>query len=174
MRRHLRHRDPGSTVRTTARRRHGFTLIELLITLAVLALLSTIALPLAQVEIQRTREHEFARSLRELRRAIDEYKKAYDEGHILHRVDATGYPHRLEDLVEGIEDARDPKKRKIFFLRRIPRDPMVVDAAAGDADTWAKRSYASEASDPREGDDVYDIRSRATGVGLNGIAYSRW
>jgi general secretion pathway protein G len=156
------------------RRRRGFTLLELMISLAVLALLATIVLPIAQVEVQRTREHDLIRALRELRTAIDAYKKAYDEGHIEHHIGETGYPPTLQVLVDGVEDVRDPKKAKVFFLRAIPRDPMSPDSSIPDADTWAKRCYASEANDPQEGDDVYDVHSRSPKVGLNGVAYNRW
>ncbi|WP_431264054.1 type II secretion system protein [Roseateles chitinivorans] len=152
----------------------GFTLIELLITLAVLSVLATLVLPVAQIESQRVRERELSRALGELRHAIDAYKKAYDEGRIERKADATGYPPTLEVLVEGVEDVRTPDKPRIYFLRRVPRDPMSTDASVPDARTWALRSYASEPSAPAEGEDVYDVHSRSTRIGLNGQAYHRW
>lgn len=152
----------------------GFTLIELLVTLAILALLGTLAVPVAQVTAQRRDEAELRRALREIRAGIDAYKKASDEGRVAKAAGATGYPPRLEMLVEGMRDQKSPKGAQVYFMRRLPRDPFHANPGSSDAETWGKRSYASEPDEPREGDDVYDVYSMSEKPGLNGIPYNKW
>ena len=152
----------------------GFTLIELVITLAILALLASVAMPVAELSVQRTKEQELRHSLWQIRAALDAYKRSYDEGRVSRRLNASGYPPTLETLVEGVEDQRSPDKRRIYFLRRLPRDPLHPDANAAPAATWGKRSYASPAFEPREGEDVYDVYTRAAGTGLNGVPLAKW
>ena len=152
----------------------GFTLIELLITVAIIGLLASVALPLAEVTVQRGKEADLRRSLRDIRDAIDAYKQASDEGRMVKRAGESGYPKRLEDLVTGVEDQKDPKKQRIYFLRRLPRDPFAIDAALGPAESWGRRSYDSPPDDPREGDDVFDVFSRSTVVGINGRPLKEW
>lgn len=163
-------RDTGAGTRTAT----GFTLIELLATLAILAVLATLVVPVAQLQAQRAREQELRAALRELRDAIDAYKRAVDDGRIAVSLGASGFPPTLRTLVEGVQDRHDAG-RKLYFLRRIPRDPF--DRSPPDLPpehTWGLRSYASEPDDPREGEDVYDVYSRSDGVGLNGVPYRLW
>lgn len=153
----------------------GFTFIELTITVAIVALLATIALPLAELSIRRDQEHELRLALREVRTALDAYKQAVDEGRIATSIGNSGYPKTLKDLVTGVTDEKSPlRSGKLYFLRRIPRDPTFLDASVADEDTWGKRSYASSPDLPSEGDDVFDVYSLAGGVGLNGIPYRNW
>ena len=152
----------------------GFTLLELVIAVAILSILVVMAVPVVQLDLQRQKERELRSDLRELRNAIDAYKRAMDEGRIARKADASGYPPHLQDLVRGIADAKDLKARPIYFLRRIPRDPFSVDPSLESADTWGKRSYQSPPDEPAEGDDVFDIYSLAHGTGINGVPYREW
>jgi general secretion pathway protein G len=158
----------------TPRAWNGFTLIELLVTLAILGVLASAALPVAQVAMQRSQEQDLRRALREIRHAIDAYKRASDEGRISKSIGDSGYPKNLEILVEGVPDQRDPKRHKIYFLRRIPRDPLYPDTSVDESASWGKRSYASDANDPQEGDDIFDVYSTSSGTGLNGVQYQKW
>ena len=156
------------------KRARGFALIELMVTLTILAVLATVALPLWQIGAQRNREDELQRDLLQIRAAIDAYKQAVDDGRINKSIDETGYPPTLSLLTDGVKDLKDPTAKKIYFLRRLPRDPFCDCASRSNEETWGKRSYSSPPDSPEEGRDVYDVYSLSEGVGLNGVPYRKW
>src|SRR5258706_6997753 len=139
--------------------RRGFSLVELLVVIAIMSILASIGLPLAELSHKRAQEEELRRSLREIRSALDAYKRLVDIGRIARAADASGYPPRLQVLVEGVPDAQSPQGTMLYFLRKLPRDPFAPDATVEAADTWALRSYASSADDPQPGRDVFDVHS---------------
>lgn len=156
------------------RRQRGFTLIELVVTVAILAILATGAMPLLQLSAQRSKESELRLALRQVRGAIDAYKAATDAKKVEKPEGTSGYPPSLEVLAQGVKDITDPQGRLIYFLRRVPRDPFEPDPAVPAAKTWALRSYASPPDNPQPGEDVFDIASRTPGTGLNGVPYKEW
>ena len=152
----------------------GFTLVELMITVAILGVLVSMAIPVKETVVKREKERQLHIALHEIRTALDAYKKAVDEGKVKTDVGDSGYPKSLDDLVRGVENISAPDHRKIYFLRRMPRDPMNPDTSLPAANTWGKRSYVSSPEEPREGADVYDVYSLAKERGINGIAYQEW
>jgi general secretion pathway protein G len=144
----------------------GFTLIEMLIVVAIVALLASVAAPLAELGYQRGKEQELRHALREIRGAIDAYKRAADDGKIERKADESGYPATLAVLVEGVPVKTEAKDEKMVFLRRIPKDPLGGE--------WGLRSYASPADSPQPGKDVYDVYSRSDDTGLNRVPYREW
>ena len=155
-------------------RARGFTLIELVIVIAIVGLLATVAVPLGKMAAVRVKEAELRESLRDLRNGIDAYKRAAEQGRIMVEADKSGYPPTLDVLVSGVDDAKDPNKAKIYFMRHLPRDPFYPDSAAAPTDMWGIRSYKSPPNDPQPGEDVYDVYTFAKGVGLNGVPYREW
>jgi len=156
------------------KRAAGFTLLEMLITVAIVGLLASIALPLSELAAQRNNEQELRRALREIREALDAYKHASDEGRITRSADQSGYPPSLAALVQGVPDAKSPSGATLYFLRRVLRDPLAADASVAAEATWGLRSYDSPPDAPQSGKDVFDVYSVSAGVGLNGVPYKEW
>jgi general secretion pathway protein G len=152
----------------------GFTLIELVITVAIVGVLALLAAPLLEVTFQRQKEAELRTSLRQIREAIDAYHQAVLDKRIESPADASGYPPDLESLVVGVPDITKPDKPLIYFLRRLPRDPMNPDSGLSAGESWGKRSYNSPYDAPSEGEDVFDVFSLSEVAGLNGVPYNQW
>ena len=152
--------------------RRGFTLVEMVVVVAIVGILAAAAHPVLELSQRRARELELRQALRTLRGAIDAYKRAADERRIQVAADASGYPPRLEVLVDGVPDLR-AKDKRLFFLRRLPRDPF-ADASLPAAQTWALRSYDSPPDAPAPGRDVFDVASRSDRVGLDGTRLHDW
>lgn len=159
----------------TLARCRGFTLVEMLMTIAILGLLVAMAVPSMQMLEQRRRETGLRTALADLRRAIDEYKRAADHGRIAMKAGSSGYPADLDELVRGVVDQRSVQGRKIYFLRSLPVDPMLDQSRRpGEEAGWGLRSYASSPDEPLPGDDVFDVYSLSRGTGLNGVPYRLW
>ena len=150
----------------------GYSLIELLAVSVVLLVLASAVLPLAKVTIQRAREAELRRALRDMRTAIDRFKDAADLQQIANtdlKAGAEGYPPTLEILVDGVRASGDATGRKLKFLRRIPMDPMTHSFE------WGKRSYQDDAdSTSWGGQNVYDVYTTSEGTALDGTKYVDW
>lgn len=160
-----------------AKKLKGFTLIELIVTVTIVAILASVAMPMLKMTVQRSKENELRANLRQIREAIDAYKKASDEGRIKKNIEETGYPPSLEVLVDGVINEKDIKKNKLKFLRRIPLDPMspVIAANLNELpNNWGLRSYSSDVENPQAGDDVFDVYSQSQQLGINGVPYAQW
>ena len=149
----------------------GFTFIEMIVVTTILLVLASTVMPLAQVTMQRQREAELHRALREMRTALDKFKDAVDQGLIpsteLEPANE-GYPPDLETLVDGVAVANDASGRKLKFLRRVPVDPMTRDE-------WGLRSYQDDPdSKSWGGQNVFDVYTKSEGTALDGTKYRDW
>jgi general secretion pathway protein G len=150
-------------------RQRGFTMVELIVCFTIMGLLSTMAVPLAAYKVKRDKERELRHALREIRKAIDDYKDASLAGKIDVKLGTEGYPESLDILVEGVKLSQSPDGKKIKFLRRIPKDPMT-----GTYD-WGKRSMQD---DPKSqswgGQNVFDVYSKSLERARDGTPYAEW
>ena len=162
----------GRRGRGVVTRSDGFTFVELLVVTTILLILASAVMPLARVSIQRQRESELRRDLRDMRTAIDKFKDAADTGAISAfdiKAGSENYPASLDILVDGVTKANDATGVKLKFLRRIPIDPMTHSAE------WGMRAY----SDPPDstswgGSSVFDVYTKAEGKALDGTKYKDW
>ena len=156
----------------SVKRADGYTFVEILVVAVIVMILASAALPLGKVTLQRQKEVELRRALREMRTAIDRYKDAADLQQIANfdlEPDDMGYPPDLDTLVEGVTRAGDATNTKLRFLRRIPIDPMTKEAE------WGMRSYQDRPdSSTWGGQNVFDVYSKASGTALDGTEYSEW
>jgi general secretion pathway protein G len=152
----------------------GFSFIELVISAAILGVLASVAMPLAENQIKRQKEHDLRVALQDIRHAVDAYKQATLNGNVAIQTGQSGYPPTLTELAAGSPDVQHPNGPLLYFLRRIPRDPFFPDTTTASIDTWGKRSFASPPDSPREGDDVFDVYSLSTQTGMNGVPYAQW
>lgn len=159
--------------KTNPRAQRGLTLLEMILAMAILAVLASVVLPMAEVTATRAKELELRRALREIRTAIDDYKKDFDkavtEKKIIPALTETGYPKSLEDLIEGSDwGGLYPYKRR--YLRRLPKDPF-DEFEEG----WGLRSYQDDPDSTfYSGDDVYDVYSQSLRYALDGTPYNTW
>ena len=164
------------------RSRRGFTLVELLVSLALVGLLASVAVPSYEMVSLRLRESELRGALRSIRTALDTYKAASDAGAIPKLAGSSGYPPTLEVLERGVEVGAPgavtaegaPDVKRLVFIRRIPRDPFHPDPNLPAALTWATRAYGTSPDQPAPGIDVFDVASSSSRIGINGTAYAQW
>lgn len=154
-------------------RSRGFTLVEMLVVLAMMGVLAAAARPLLEIATQRAREQELRAGLRTLRGAIDAYKRAAEAGNIAQAPDDSGYPPSLPALINGVRDAKSADGRKLYFLRRLPRDPF-ADNTLPPEQTWGLRSADSPPDEPRAGRDVFDVYSRSERRAIDGTRLGDW
>jgi general secretion pathway protein G len=159
-------------LRSNLRGQRGFTFVELLVVSTIMLILASAVMPLARVTVQRQKEAELRRDLREIRTAIDKFKDAADAGLIAAtdlKAGAEGYPPDLETLVKGVSVTNDQTGRKLKFLRRIPIDPLT------NSTEWGMRSYQDRPdSTSWGGQNVYDVYTKAEGKALDGTNYKDW
>jgi general secretion pathway protein G len=155
------------------RRTAGFSIVELVVSVAILGVLASVAMPVIETSITREKEYQLRIALRDIRNAIDAYKQAAAGKLIKVDTGQSGYPPSLTELSGGVPTIATPVQQ-LYFLRSIPRDPFYPDQTTPALNTWGLRSYESAPDSPAPGTDVFDVYSTSTLVGLNGVPYSQW
>jgi general secretion pathway protein G len=156
--------------------KNGFTLIEISVALAIMSVLMLGAIPVYRAEQVRTKEKELRASLIQIRQALDDYKRAAEEGKIAKPAGSSGYPENLVVLARGVSKLGSPKPEWIYFLRNLPRDPFAAEEllALPAALSWDTRAYSSPPDAPVAGTDVFDVFSKSKKIGMNGVPYNKW
>jgi general secretion pathway protein G len=151
------------------RKQRGMTLVELIVAFTILSLLTTMAVPLARYKVRRDKERDLNYALRQIRKAIDDYKDAALANKIQTKLGTDGYPEKLEDLVKGVNLSQSAEAKVIKFLRRIPMDPMT-----GTYDWGMKSTQDDPLSTSWGGQNVFDIYTKSTEHARDGTLYSTW
>jgi general secretion pathway protein G len=147
----------------------GLTLIELIVAFSIMALLTSMAVPLARYKVRRDKERELVYALREIRKAIDDYKDAALAGKIEVKLGTEGYPESLDQLVDGVKLLQDAQGKKIKFLRRIPLDPLT------NTREWGMRSMQDDPKSQSWGrQNVFDVYSKSLDRARDGTPYAEW
>ncbi|MEQ1886830.1 MAG: type II secretion system protein [Bryobacteraceae bacterium] len=149
--------------------RLGLTLVELIVAFTIMAMLTAMAVPLARYKVRRDQERELINALREMRKAIDDYKDAALAGKIENKLGTDGYPESLEQLVTGVKLLQSAEGKKIKFLRRIPLDPLTRTR------DWGMRAEQDDPSSTSWGrQNVFDVYTKSTERARDGTPYSEW
>ena len=147
----------------------GLTLIELIVAFTIMALLTSMAVPLARYKVLRDKERQLVYALREIRKAIDDYKDAALAGKIEVKLGTEGYPESLDQMVEGVKLLQDATGKKIKFLRRIPIDPLT------NTRDWGLRSMQDDPKSQSWGrQNVFDVYSKSIDRARDGTPYAEW
>jgi len=159
----------GAHASERRRSERGLTLVELIVAFTIMAMLTTMAVPLARYKVQRDKERQLTYALREMRKAIDDYKDAALAGKIDVKLGTEGYPETLDQLVDGVKLLQDAQGKKIKFLRRIPIDPMT------NSRDWGYRSMQDDPKSQSWGrQNIFDVYSKSTDRARDGTPYAEW